>query len=66
MSPTMFPTTPSSLLPERPLVVSPTLAATIGLEEAVMLQSLAEVISHRPNLKRHASTLQWVELSGKI
>ena len=65
MSPTMFPTTPSSLLPERPLVISPTLAATIGLEEAVMLQSLAEVISHRPNLKRPASTLQWVELSGE-
>lgn len=29
-----------------------------------MLQCLAEVISHRPNLKRHASALQWVELSG--
>lgn len=56
-------TTSSSLLPERPLVISPTLAATIGLEEAVMLQSLAEVISHRPNLQRHASALQWVELS---
>ncbi|MFT6093343.1 MAG: hypothetical protein ACJA2Q_001239 [Pseudohongiellaceae bacterium] len=55
---------PSSLLPERPLVISPTLAATIGLEEAVMLQSLAEVISHRPNLKRHASALQWVQLSA--
>lgn len=57
--------TPSSLLPERSLVISPTLAATIGLEEAVMLQSLAEVISHRPNLKRHASALQWVELNAE-
>lgn len=38
----------SSLLPERPLVISPTLASTIGLEEAVMLQLLAELIDHRP------------------
>ena len=38
----------SSLLPERPLVISPTLASTIGLEEAVMLQVLAELIDHRP------------------
>lgn len=53
-----------SLLPERPLVISPTLAATIGLEEAVMLQSLADVISHRPNVTRHASALQWIELGA--
>jgi hypothetical protein len=33
----------SSLLHERPLVISPTLAATIGLEEAVMLQLLHEL-----------------------
>jgi len=32
----------SSLITERPLLVSPTLAATIGLEEAVMLQALSE------------------------
>jgi hypothetical protein len=31
---------PSSLIPEKPLVISPSLAATIGLEEAVMLQQL--------------------------
>ena len=32
----------SSLIIERPLLVSPTLAATIGLEEAVMLQAFSE------------------------
>ncbi|MFK7862611.1 MAG: DnaT-like ssDNA-binding domain-containing protein [Pseudohongiellaceae bacterium] len=54
-----------SLLPERPLVISPTLAATIGLEEAVMLQSLADVISQRANVTRHASALKWVELNAQ-
>ena len=33
----------SSLITERPLLVSPTLAATIGLEEAIMLQALSEI-----------------------
>jgi hypothetical protein len=33
----------SSLIPERPIVISPTLAATIGLDEAVMLQVLHDV-----------------------
>lgn len=32
----------SSLTPERPLVFSPTLAATVGLEEAILLQLLAD------------------------
>ena len=32
----------SSLIHERPLVISPTLAATIGLEEALLLQFLHE------------------------
>ena len=35
----------SSLITERPLLVSPTLAATIGLEEAIMLQALSEFSS---------------------
>ena len=30
----------STLIPERPLLVSPSLAATIGLEEATMLSVL--------------------------
>ena len=33
----------SSLIPERQLVISPSLAATIGLEEAVMLQVLSDI-----------------------
>jgi hypothetical protein len=33
----------SSLIPERPLVISPSLATTIGLEEAVLLQVLNDL-----------------------
>ena len=36
----------SSLIPERPLLISPMLAATIGLEEAIMLQALADFLAH--------------------
>ena len=38
----------SSLIPERPLMISPTLAATIGLEEAVMLHVLSELLQRQP------------------
>ncbi len=51
----------SSLIPERPLVISPTLAATIGLEEAVMLHVIGEMLAHRP--VRQQDGLRWVELS---
>lgn len=37
----------SSLIPERPLLISPSLAATIGLEEAVLLSILDDLSSHR-------------------
>lgn len=50
----------SSLIPERPLIVSPTLAATIGLEEAVMLHVLSELISHRGELRQDGR--RWVVL----
>ena len=50
----------SSLIPERPLIVSPTLAATIGLEEAVMLHVLSELIAHRPQERKQG--LAWVFL----
>lgn len=54
----------NSLLPERPLIISPTLAATIGLEEAVMLQGLAELIHGRESRRRAANpVLEWVELN---
>lgn len=58
----------SSLLPERPLLISPTLASTIGLEEAVMLQVLAELINHGATVKRpQAKNRDWLELDdGKL
>ena len=37
----------SSFIPERQLVFSPSLAETIGLEEAVLLQHLSELFRHR-------------------
>ena len=37
----------SSFIPERQLVFSPALAQTIGLEEAILLQHLAELFRHR-------------------
>lgn len=37
----------SSLIPDKALVISPALAATIGLEEAVMLAVLHELACHR-------------------
>ncbi|MEH6589896.1 MAG: DnaT-like ssDNA-binding domain-containing protein [Halioglobus sp.] len=42
----------SSIVPERQLVFSPGLAATIGLEEAIFLQHLQELLQHRsPQLR---------------
>lgn len=37
----------SSFIPERQLVFSPALAQTIGLEESILLQHLAELFQHR-------------------
>lgn len=51
---------PSSLLPERPLIVSPTLAATVGLEEAVLLHVFAELM-HTRSASR-ADNRDWIEL----
>jgi len=50
----------SSLVPERPLIISPTLAATIGLEEAVMLHVFAELLAHRECILKDG--LYWLEL----
>lgn len=51
----------SNLTPERPLIVSPTLAATIGLEEAVMLHVLSELLHFRESqLWRDR---RWLELT---
>ncbi len=49
------------LVPERMLVFSPALAATIGLEEAVLLHVLHDLSVSRP--KRHThSQLQWIDV----
>jgi len=54
----------SSLLPERPLLIFPTLATTIGLEEALMLQALSEIAGFREAVKRPLNPdLEWIKLS---
>lgn len=50
----------SSLIPERPLLISPTLAATIGLEEAVMLHVFSELILQHPAIYR--TQRRWAEI----
>jgi hypothetical protein len=52
---------PSNLVPERPITVSPTLAATIGLEEAVLLQVLSDFLNHRVGMGENQ--FYWVEIS---
>ncbi|MFK8018542.1 MAG: hypothetical protein AB8B86_02130, partial [Pseudomonadales bacterium] len=47
-----------SLLPERAISFSPSLAATLGLEEAVMLQGLQEISLHASTQHRDGD-LQW-------
>ena len=50
----------SSLVPERQLVFSPGLAATIGLEEAILVQHLQELFSFRPTQVR--SGFAWLSV----
>ena len=50
----------TSLIPERPLLISPTLAATIGLEEAVMLHVISELVLQQPAIYRNRR--RWIEL----
>jgi hypothetical protein len=51
----------SSLIPERPLLISPTLAATIGLEETVMLHVISELLLQHTLITRKQR--QWAELN---
>ncbi len=51
----------SSLLPEKPLLVSPSLAATIGLEEAVLLSILDELSRYKSGQSSRGYT--WHELT---
>jgi len=54
----------SSLIPERPLLVSPSLAATIGLEEACMLSLLSDMATYRPLLAREGQ--QWLDVDEAL
>jgi hypothetical protein len=56
----------SSFIPERQLVFSPALAATIGLEESILLQHLNELFQHRsPDVRNGFAWLsverQWLQ-----
>ena len=50
----------SSLIPERPLIISPSLATTIGLEEAVLLQVLNDCMEYSQASQRNG--YQWFSL----
>lgn len=52
-----------SLIPEKPIVISPTLAATLGLEETVLLQLLQECQAHGNAVE--SSGFNWVTVSGQ-
>lgn len=52
----------SPLIPERPLLISPSLAATIGLEEACMLGVLADLANFLPLTS--ANGRQWLEMDA--
>lgn len=53
------------MLPEHPIVISPTLAATIGLEEAVLLQTLSELLKHRGLTRTAQSNRRWLNIDHK-
>ena len=55
----------SDLLPEQPIVISPTLAATIGLDETVLLQRLSELSIHHGKLRPGIADLNWVRLEDR-
>ena len=52
-----------SLIPEKPITISPTLAATIGLEETVLLQLLQECRSHAN--PEQSQGFDWVTIAGE-
>ncbi len=54
----------TSLIPERPLLISPTLAATIGLEETVMLHVISELLLQHPVIVKQER--RWIELNEAI
>jgi hypothetical protein len=55
---------PSSLVPEKPLLVYPSLASTLGLEESIFLCALAERVEDmQPELSRDFA---WYQLETKV
>ncbi len=54
----------TSLIPEKPLLISPGLAATIGLEEATMLCILADLVTYRDTINNGG--YQWLEVDNDI
>ncbi|MDO3387365.1 DnaT-like ssDNA-binding domain-containing protein [Gilvimarinus sp. SDUM040013] len=48
----------SSLIPEQPLLISPSLAATIGLEEAILLAVLSDAALHQVGTAYHLNRQQ--------
>lgn len=52
------------LIPEKPLVFSPQLAATLGLEEAILLQVLDDIMScHQPEER---NGFRWLEIGAEM
>lgn len=51
------------MLPEHSIVISPALAATIGLEEAVLLQTLSELLIHRGLTRAEDSRRRWLNIN---
>jgi hypothetical protein len=52
-----------SLIPEKSIIFSPTLAATLGLEEAILLQILQECASHSEQVA--SSGFAWTSIPGQ-
>ena len=52
-----------SLIPDKPLVFFPHVAATLGLDEAILLQTLKEVFAHRDN--EDSNGFLWTEVPGQ-
>lgn len=56
----------SSLIPERTIVISPSLAATIGLEEAVLLHTLSAIINYQTGSDQtHLATNGWHRIDAQ-
>ncbi len=54
----------STLVPEKPILVHPSLAATVGLDESVMLSVLSEIVTHQTG--KLANSFEWFELNIEI